>query len=201
MKMQTHVDFRDKILKIIGAIAKVTAQFAEPGRAKDSAALAVELGRVRKWLKFLRVLRNIRNIPNSLTCEKIPINVRLESLADLVQMLSEDIHNLQKSGLWSGLLGLEKFPGLAEFEDQAWFAWAAIAAFNAAGELREALKTEDSERLTAASLAFLKYSCEVGDSLIALSPSELKRERQFIIASAVLGSVSALCSLHKFVRS
>ena len=201
--MLTHVDFRDKVLKIVSAIAKVTAQFSDPGRPKDSAALASELGRVRKWLKFLRILRNIRNVPQSIVSKKIPANVRLENLADLVQMLSEDIHNLHKSGLWSGLLGLDKIPGIAEFEDQAWFAWALIAAVNAGKELREASVVGDKERMTNASISLLKFSCEVGDSLIALTPADLKRgrERQFVLVSAILGSVSAVCSLHKFVST
>ena len=209
--MLTHVDFRDKILKIVGNLGKISAQFSEPGRAKDSAAMAAELGKVRKWLKFLRILRIIKKFPGLLVSEKIPFNVRAENLADVVQMLSEDLHTLNRSGLWSGLLGLEKIPGLPEFEDQAWLAWSAIAAFNAAGELRaaaEAAQAEkagkpERERVIAASFAFLKFSCEVGDSLISLTPAEAKkgRERQFAIASALLGSVSAVCSIHKFVTT
>ena len=211
LKLLTHVDFRDKILKVVGSLAKLTAQIAEPGRAKDTAALAVELGRVRKWIKFLRILRTIRNFPAAVTSEKTALSVKMEAVADVVQMVSEDLHTLNRSGVWSGLLGLEKIPGLAEFEDQAWFLWSSIAAFNAGVELRAALAAASGEkageaekaRALAATLALLKFSCEVGDSLIALTPAQAKkgRERQFVFLSAALGSVSALCSIHKFVTS
>jgi hypothetical protein len=204
MKLLTHVDPRDKILKLLGSLAKVTAQFADPGRAKDSAALTLELGRARKWLKFLRLLRSIRKFPDSIASDKIPVLNRMENLADAIQMITEDLHTLNRSGVWSGLLGFEKIQGIAELEDQAWFVWSALAAYNAGSDLKAAIDEKaDQTRLIAASLAFLKFSCEVGDSLIALTPAEAKkgREKQFIVASAILGSVSAACSLHKFVTS
>ena len=212
LKMLTHVDFRDKVLKICRSVAKVTAQTAEdPGRCKDSAALAVELGRVRKWLKFLRILRTIRNFPAVVTSDKTPLTVRMEAVADVVQMVTEDLHTLNRSGLWSGLFGLGKIPGLAELEDQTWFLWASLAAFNAGVELKAALvaandaKAGDAEkkRVLAAGLGFLKFACEVGDSLIALTPAEAKRgrERQLVFLSAALGSISALCSIQRFQSS
>ncbi len=138
-RLLTHVDFRDKVLKILGSLAKLKAlslsENALAARIEQAAlsastvsgnsvengfnkagvsypekrqaallGLAKELSRVRKWLKFLRVLRGWKNIPASLKTGDLATT--LEALADLTQMVSEDLNNLHVAGVWEGLLGL-----------------------------------------------------------------------------------------------
>ena len=222
-RLLTHVDFRDKILKLIGSLAKTRAVAAvgDPQKSKELLNLARESSRVRKWLKFLRILRTIRSVPKQFALDTDPLT-RAEAAADVLQMVTEDLATLQSSGFWSGILGAQKIPGLADFEDKTWFIWAGLALVVSIREWKAAWQeygvaaakegTEDEEkfpktaaekRLIAASVACLKFLCELGDSGIAVAPAGWKkgREGSLIVVSAALGSISALCSLHKFLKN
>ena len=236
-RLLTHVDFRDKILKIIGGLAKVRAlQQNDPSKNKELLVLVRELSRVRKWLKFLRILRGLGGYQKSLN---LPDSAkRAEAWFDLLQMITEDINNLHVSGIWSGLLGLPKIPGLSDLEDRAWFLWSVTSLCNSVRGLRVELAelgrlekggsvqevkhgedgpeknmdilspldkavliTQARQRLLVQIISVVKFACESGDSAIALTPKEWKqgRENQLVLISAGLSTISAFCSLHKFL--
>ncbi len=208
MSIHTHVDFRDKALKILGCVAKL-AMVAAPKNA-DAKSLAGELSRVRKWLKFLKILRMYKsNVKNFQT--KVDTMARLEIAADFAQMISEDLSTLHKSGVWTGLLKFPVIKDIGVWEDRAWFFWSTAAFVNSLSDLKitvsEFLALDESEKikkkpkLIGSLLNTIKFACEIGDSSIALLPADNKRgiEGQFVLASAALGGTSALCSMHKLL--
>ena len=94
-----------------------------------------------------------------------------------------------------------KLDGVGDFADQAWFIWSAITCFNSFSRLRWELGKRgerDEEKMRMEIILFLKLFCELGDCVIALTPKGMKKSQGWVVASASLGSISALCSLYKF---
>ena len=192
LEKATHVDFRDKILKLFVNFVKLK-NLRNP--RKSDLEIVADLSKARKWLKFLKLSRGV----NSIFSAKIPVLTRIENISDLVQMIADDLDTLQNSGIL-GLFGF-KLDGVGDFADQAWFIWSAIACFNSFSRLRLELGKRgerDEEKMRMEIILFLKLFCELGDSVIALTPKGMKKSQGWVVASASLGSISALCSLYKF---
>ncbi len=154
---------------------------------------------------------------------------KCEFFADVFQMLAEDIHTLHKASFWSGGLGMKPIRNIDVIEDRAWWVWSVFAAtnsyialvnvrseFQAAQYRLDALSkvTVPDEvqkmkvQLTLLKVKyylelfkFIKFFCEVVDSSIALTPDYLKMlsPRAFELVSCLVGSVSAVSSLHKLM--
>jgi hypothetical protein len=238
----THlIDFKDKILKIFGSSAKVQAILGSPNE-KDLRGFASQLSASRRWMKFAKIFRSTTNILNpvgdvALTKSsgfeeyfKVFVS-KSEFVADIVQMLAEDVGTLHKSKYWSGGLGLKPVRNIDLIEDRAWWVWSVFATISAWIETRdlhhklrgstlrmEALNPE-TVPLEIASMKqevavlrvkyflslfkLIKFLCELIDSSIALSPDRVKAisPRGFELVSCFVGSLSAVSSLHNLLYS
>ena len=240
VRMSHNIDFKDKILKIFGSGAKVAA-IAGSANGKDLRLFASQLSAARRWMKFLKIMRSTGEILNPIADIQVfnsakarPYDYmklvlsKLEFVADIAQMVAEDVNTLHKGHFWTSGLGFKPIPNLSNIEDKAWWFWSVMATVNAYIELKEITGeyfasnlrletcTDDSQRVTLKAenvglkikyyltlFKFVKFACEVLDSSIALAPESVKSisPSMFELVSCCAGSVSAVSSLHKLFHS
>ena len=237
VRMGHLLDFKDKMLKILGSSAKVSAINGSP-HAKDLRAFASQLSAARRWMKFGKIIRSTPDLLNPLGDVVFPKSASLmdyakvfigksEFVADICQMIAEDVHTLQKAKYWTAGLGFKPISNLETIEDRAWWVWSILATLSSFIELRDlghklrssslrlealnaaAVPEEVLEMKKAVSVLkikyylslfkFVKFFCEVIDSSIALTPDRIKalHPSGFELVSCFVGSVSAVSSLHK----
>ena len=233
------LDFKDKILKILGTSAKVSAIAGSPNQ-KDLRAFASQLSTARRWMKFGKIIRSSHEILNPVGDVVLPKTAsagdyiklfisKSEFLADIIQMIAEDVHTLHRSKYWTAALGLRPIKNIDVIEDRAWWIWSLFAAMSSGIELREIKQRLDSSRMRLSALnevavpdevkkmkqevailkvkyylvlfKFVKFVCEVVDSSIALTPDRFKAVSPagFELVSCFVGSLSAVSSLHKLL--
>lgn len=239
VRMGHLLDFKDKVFKIWGTTAKVSAIRGSPN-GKELRAFASQLSAARRWMKFAKILRSTPDLLNPLDGVLLPKSAsffdyvklllsKCEFVADIVQMLAEDANTLHKAKYWTAGLGLRPIKNLDTIEDRAWFIWSVFATLTSFIEMRE-LKSKlraTSLRMQALNpdtvpeeiadmkkqaavlkiryylclFKFVKFACEVVDSSIALTPDRLKafNPTVFELVSCLVGSVSAISSLHKLL--
>lgn len=156
------------------------------------------------------------------------ILTKCEFFADIFQMLAEDVGTLHKGMFWTSGLGMKPIRNIDVIEDRAWWVWSVLAATNSyialvglrndltAAQYRlDALSPSASEEIHRMRVLvtvtkvkyylevskFLKFFCEVIDSSITLTPDYIKllNPRWFELVSCVVGSISAVSSLHKLM--
>jgi hypothetical protein len=241
VRMSYNIDFKDKVLKILGSGAKVAAATGSPNE-KDLRGFASQLSAARRWMKFVKIIRStpeiidpfadVRNlnIKKSTSSEMIRVGLsKIEFFADIFQMLAEDVHTLHKAKFWNSGLGLKPIQSIDVIEDRAWWFWSVIASINSymefrqvSGQLRSSqlrLEALNPETVPNAILSMkqevailkikyylvlfklIKFACEVVDSSIALTPERIKalNPALFEIVSCIVGSTSAISSLHKIL--
>jgi hypothetical protein len=239
VRMSHLLDFKDKVLKILGTSAKVSA-IAGSRNSKDLRAFASQLSTTRRWMKFGKIMRSTPEILNPVGDVVLPKSATLadyirlflskaEFVADIFQMVAEDIHTLHRSRYWSAALGLRPIKNIDLIEDRAWWIWSLFAALSSGLELRELRTRLESSTLRLAALdeitvpeevkrmkqevavlkikyylvlfKFVKFACEVIDSSIALAPDRIKAVNPagFELLSCLVGSLSAVSSLHKLL--
>ena len=239
VRMGHLIDFKDKVLKIFGSTAKLSALNGSPD-AKDLRAFASQLSTARRWMKFGKIIRSTPDLLNPVGDVVLPKSASLmdyikvflsksEFVADIIQMIAEDVHTLHKAKYWTAGLGLKPIATIETIEDRAWWIWSILATVNAFIEMRELghKLRSSSLRLDALNAAavpdevaemrksvavlklkyymalfkFVKFACEVVDSSIALTPDRIKalNPKGFELVSIFAGSLSAVSSLHKLL--
>lgn len=149
VRMSHNIDFKDKILKILGSGAKVAA-ITGAKNAEDLRGFASQLSAARRWMKFIKIIRStpdlldplsdVRsfNFKSSSSYELVKLALsKAEFFSDIFQMLAEDIHTLHRSKLWSSGLGLTPVKSIETIEDRAWWIWSLLASINSYIEFRE----------------------------------------------------------------
>ena len=215
VRMSHNIDFKDKILKILGSSAKVSAVLGSP-HAKEYRTFASQLSAARRWMKFLKIIRSTPELLNpAADIQSFAFKGakpwdfcklffgKLEFVADIAQMVAEDVHTLHKGHVWSSGLGLKPINNLGVMEDRAWWFWSLIAAINAFIEMREVRAKYEAASLRLQALnpvtvpaeielmreevsvlrikyllvlfKLIKFVCEVVDSSIALTPDRVKK--------------------------
>jgi len=239
VRMSHNIDFKDKVLKILGSGAKVAAITGSPNE-KDLRGFASQLSAARRWMKFIKIIRSTPELldplgdvrafnfktSSSFDAMKLLLS-KAEFFSDIFQMLAEDVHTLHRAKFWSSGLGLKPISNIDTIEDRAWWIWSLFAAINSYIEFREVSSKLRSAELrlsalnptTAASdilqmkqlvavlkikyylvlFKLIKFTCEVVDSSIALTPDHIKaiNPSGFELLSCFVGSLSAVSSLHK----
>lgn len=243
VRMSHNIDFKDKLLKILGSAAKVSAIGGSP-HEKDLRSFASQLSAARRWMKFMKILRSTTDILNpaadiasfSFKRARFPDYMQLvlnkmEFVADIAQMVAEDVNTLHKAQIWTSALGMKPIANLGVIEERAWWVWSLLAALNSFVEMKrvgreylaaslrlEALNPETASGEIASMnsqvaglrikyylvvFKFVKFACEVVDSSITLTPAHLKKinPAAFELVSCFAGSLSAASSLHKLFYS
>ena len=239
VRMSFLIDFKDKVLKILGSSAKVSALAGSPN-AKDLRGFASQLSAARRWMKFGKIIRSTPELLNPMGDLVVPTKAapmeyaklflsKGEFLADVFQMLAEDVHTLHKAQYWSSGLGLRPIKRIDVIEDRAWWVWSVFATINSGIELKGLKSRLESAQLRLAALneetvpgevksmkqevavlkvkyylallKFVKFFCEVIDSSIAIAPENVKAvsPKLFELVSCFFGSLSAVSSLHKIL--
>lgn len=239
VRMGFLIDFKDKVLKILGSSAKVSAIAGSPN-AKDLRGFASQLSAARRWMKFGKIIRSTPELLDPIGDLIVPSKAapmeyaklflsKGEFLADVFQMLAEDVHTLHKAKYWSAGLGLRPIKSIDVIEDRAWWVWSVFATINSGIELKELKSKLESAQLRLAALneatvpeevksmkqevavlkvkhylvlfKFVKFFCEVIDSSIAIAPENVKAvsPKLFELVSCFVGSLSAVSSLHKLL--
>ena len=221
VRMSYNIDFKDKILKLMGSAAKVSALSGSP-QGKDFRAFASQLSAARSWMKFLKIIRSTPDLLNPAR-DIMSFNIKsasaqdfsklflrkAEFVADIVQMLAEDVSTLHRGRVWSSGLRMKPISNISVIEQRAWWVWSLLAALNSYIELKKVRieydATPDSSELKIkyylVLFKFVKFACEVVDASIALTPDHIKTVRPgaFELVSIAAGSVSAISSLHKLL--
>ena len=239
VRMGHLLDFKDKVFKIWGSAAKVRAITGSP-HEKELRAFASQLSAARRWMKFAKIIRSTPDLLNPFDGMVLPKSASMmdyvkvfipktEFVADIIQMLAEDVHTLHKAKYWTTAMGLKPIKNIDVIEDRAWWVWSILATVGSFIELRgyqkalrsatlrmEALNPStvpaeiEAMKLQVAVLKvkyymslfkFVKFACEVVDSSIALTPDRLKafNPKAFELISCFVGSLSAVSSLHKLL--
>jgi len=239
VRMGYLLDFKDKVFKIWGTTAKVRAISGSP-HEKELRAFASQLSSARRWMKFAKIMRSAPDLMNPLGGMVLPKSASMmdyfklfvsktEFVADIVQMIAEDVNTLHKVKYWSAGLGLRPIKNIDVIEDRAWWVWSILATVGSFIEMRELQKQLRSVTLRLGALnpvtvpeeieamktqvavmkvkyymslfKFVKFACEVVDSSIALTPDGFKafNPKAFELISCFVGSLSAVSSLHKLL--
>jgi hypothetical protein len=149
VRMSHNIDFKDKILKILGSGAKVAAITGSPNE-KDLRGFASQLSLARRWMKFIKIIRSTPELLDPLSdvrgfkfktatsFEMIKLALsKAEFFSDIFQMLAEDVHTLHRAKFWTSGLGLRPVSNIDTIEDRAWWIWSILAAVNSYIEFRE----------------------------------------------------------------
>lgn len=240
-RMTHSLDFKDKVLKILGSSAKFQAIMGSPNE-KDLRLFASQLSAARRWMKFAKIFRStpqlLNPFSNALGSKSPTVHdffkvfvSKSEFVADIVQMLAEDVNTLHRSRYWTSGLGLKPVRSIDVIEDRAWWVWSIFATLSSWIETRELQRKLRAATLRLAALnpesvpgeiskmkgevallkvkyylslfKLVKFVCELIDSSIALAPERIKAvsPKGFELVSVIAGSVSAASSLHKLLYS
>ena len=239
VRMGHLIDFKDKVLKILGSSAKVSAILGSPNE-KDLRTFASQLSAARRWMKFGKIIRSTPELLDPARDIALPKGAsfkdyiklflaKSEFVADIFQMLSEDVHTLHRGKYWTAGLGLRPISNIELIEDRAWWVWSAIATVGSFIEMKElhhklkgasmrlsalnassvpdelhSMKAEVSAlriKYLLSAFKFGKFFCEVIDSSITLAPDRVRAlsPKTFELISCFVGSMSAVSSLHKLL--
>jgi len=159
VRMSYNIDFKDKILKILGSGAKVAA-ISGSANGKDLRGFASQLSAARRWMKFIKIIRltpdlldplaDVRsfNFKKSTSMDVIKLALsKSEFFADIFQMLAEDVHTLHKAKVWTSGLGFRPVSNIDIIEDRAWWFWSLLATINSYIEFRQISRKLRSSQL------------------------------------------------------
>lgn len=147
VRMGHLLDFKDKVFKIWGTTAKVSAINGSPNE-KELRAFASQLSTSRRWMKFAKIIRSAPELMDPLGGMTLPKSAsfmdfvkvfisKSEFLSDVFQMIAEDINTLHKVKYWTAGLGLKPIKNIDVIEDRAWWVWSIFATLGSFIEMRD----------------------------------------------------------------
>lgn len=162
VRMTHLLDFKDKVLKILGSSAKIQASLGSPSE-KELRSFASQLSAARRWMKFGKIFRSSPSLLDPLSGVTFSKSASFEQvfrmfvsksefMSDIIQMIAEDVNTLHRSKYWVAGLGLKPVKNIDVIEDRAWWVWSVFATVSSWIETRELQHKLRGARLRLAAL-------------------------------------------------